>query len=531
MQREMGMRASRVVGLTAIVAAALGCAAAGPASAAQFTIDSHASSIGPIVTDAAGNGYIAWERAGSGASIPMFCKLSPRATKCAHPVTLALPGGTQSDANSALALYPILGPGKVVWIVTDRYIQDDTVIWTSTNGGASFGAPHDIPSGEQCRIGAPCEDSVPYTDLTGLDDTQPITNSGDTYNGPSSNAGVGQPAVFLQSSHDPGLGWDWDATNVVDQYEPGISEFTFSNAASYVDIVDSALGTTTTGDVVEAYTSDGPPNDAVQYFSYTPSAAHPSVLTATQAGWTGPVSFADSYAPRLADGRSGLFMVSASDPTGKPQSIDLRKWNPNTHSFAAPRRIAGIASAYDGEGGGLGENYDTGELAVAWPTATASGSDLMSLRVSTGGGTHFSPAEDIANVADSYGGFGTARVSIADNGTGFVTFQDSRGLEVADLEPIAAQYSGMHSTGKMLAVPVTCSAPKHPCTAKLLLRLKGITIGQTFSIGAGVTRTLRLKFTPAALKALKHGHPRGTLTLKLSSHGTNLYRLILRPKL
>ena len=528
----MGVRAMRAAGLTAIVAAALGCAAAGPASAAQFTIDSHASSIGPIVTDAAGNGYIAWERAGSGASIPMFCKLSPAATKCAHPVTLALPGGTQSDANSALALFPILGPGKVVWIVTDRYIQDDTVIWTSTDGGASFGAPHDIPSGEQCKVGAPCEDSVPYTGLLGLDDTQPITNNGDTYNGQSVIDGVGQPTVaFLQSSHDPGLGWDWDATDVVDQYEPGVSEFTFSNAASFVDIVDSALGTTATGDVVEAYTSDGPPNDAVQYFSYTPSAAHPSVLDATQAGWTGPVSFADSYAPRLADGRSGLFMLSASDPTGKPQSIDLRKWNANTHSFAAPRRIAGISSAYDGQGGGLGENYDTGELAAVWPTATASGSGLMSLHVSTGGGTHLSPAEDIATVADSYAGFGTARVAIADNGTGFVTFQDARGLEVADLEPIAAQYSGVHSTGKTLAIPVTCSAPKHPCTAKLLLKLKRVTIGQSFSIGAGVTRTLKLKFTRAALKALKHGHPRGTLTLKLSSHGTSLYRLILHPKL
>ena len=213
----MGIRATRAVGLAAILAAALGCAAAGSASAAQFTIDSHASSIGPIVTDAAGNGYIAWERAGSGATIPMFCKLSPGASKCAHPVTLALPGGTQDSANSALALFPILGPGKVVWIVTDRYVQDDTVIWTSTDGGASFGPPHDIPSGQQCRVGAPCQDSVPYTGLTGLDDTQPITESGDTYNRQTYIDGVGQPtAPFLQSSHDPGLGWDWDGPDVID---------------------------------------------------------------------------------------------------------------------------------------------------------------------------------------------------------------------------------------------------------------------------------------------------------------------------
>jgi hypothetical protein len=175
----MRIRGRGTTGTAAIVAMALAGIAAAPASAAdQFTLDAHADSFGPIVTDASGNGYIAWERRhGSAADIPMFCKLAPDATSCAHPIALALPGGGANDENGALALFPILGPGKTVWIVTDRYVRDDTVIWTSTNGGASFGAPYDIPSGEQCLPGAACQEGVQYTDLTGLDDTDPVTSA------------------------------------------------------------------------------------------------------------------------------------------------------------------------------------------------------------------------------------------------------------------------------------------------------------------------------------------------------------------
>jgi hypothetical protein len=522
--------------MAGLAAFALACAAAGTASAAdQFTIDAHAASFGPIVTDSAGNGYVAWEHAnGSGADIPMFCKLAPGAKRCRQPVALGLPGGTSDDYNSALAPFPILGPGDVVWVVTSRYDADDIVIWTSTNGGQTFSAPHDIPSGTICTGGGfPCRDGAPYTDLEGLDDTLAVTNQGDTYDRESYIDGVGQAETpFIQSSSDPGLGFGFAATDVQYIFGPlGVAVFTFGAAGPYVDIEASALGTTTTGDIVEAYTSDAAAVDAVDYFFYTPSAAYPYVFGTGEASWQGPVTLADHYAPRLADGRSGLFMIAGSEPPGKRSAIDVFHWSAATHSFGAAHRIAPLSIS--GSNGGLGENYDTGELAGVWPTETASGAERMDLFLSTDGGASFSPGQEIATVGNSYGGFGTARVAIADTGTGFVTFQDARGLEVADLEPLPTQFTGLHVTGRSLGVPVTCSAPKHACTVALTLKAKHAGRTQTFHLDSGVTHVLKLRLSPALLSVLKSRHTRvrAKLTLKISSPGARVYRLILHPVL
>jgi hypothetical protein len=520
----------------AIFAMALACVSAAPAAAAgQFTLDSHADSFGPIVTDSSGNGYIAWERSDGGAAdIPMFCKLAPDAKSCSHPVALALPGGGD-DANGALALFPILGPGNTVWIVTDRYVRDDTIIWTSTNGGASFGAPYDIPSGQQCLPGAVCQEGVPYTDLTGLDDTDAVTNGGDTYNRQLSLDSLGQPALtFLQSSTNPGLGFDWDGNYVVDQFEPGISEFQFTDAASYIDLQGSALGTTSSGDVVEADTDDGPSPDAVQAFTYTQTAAHPSVLDATQAGFSGPVTFPHSYGPRFADGRAGMFMVTGSDPGGRPASIALRKWDATTHAFGAPTRIGGIASTYAGEAGGLGENVDTGELATAWPTQTAAGADLMTVRLSTDGGTSFTPAQDVATIDDGdEGGFGSVRVAVAGSGSGFVSYEDGRGLQVSDLRPLATQFGTLKLIRGTLRVPVTCAAPAHACTVHASLAAEQQTLTHRFHVGPGATQTLSLSLPAGLLKQIAAATQRvhATLTLTIASPGASVDTLVLHPTL
>lgn len=534
-------RPSSSVGAVVVAAILLACVSAAPASAAdQFTLDAHADSFGPIVTDSSGNGYVAWERRDGGAAdIPMFCKLAPGASACAKPIALALPGGGADDQNGALALFPILGPGNTVWIVTDRYVRDDTVIWTSTNGGASFGPPDDIPSGQICNPGVACEESVPYTNLTGLDDTDAITSSatglGETYNRQLQLDQFGQPELtFLQSSTNPGLGFDWDVTNAAAQFEPGVSEFTFAAAPPYIDLLSSALGTTATGDVVEAYTDDGPTPDSVQAFTYTPTAAHPSVLTATQAGFSGPVNFSHSYGPRMADGRAGMFMVTGSDPSGAPASIDLRKWNPTTHAFAPATRIGPIAAAYSGDAGGLGENIDTGELAAAWPTQTASGADLMTVALSTDGGTTFSPAQDIATIAPGdYGGLGSVRVAVAGSGAGFVSFQDAEGLQVADLRPLVTQYGALKLADGSLRLAITCASPIHPCTVRALLVADTAALSRRFIVGPGATRTLTLTLTPGLLRLIKaSGHPLpGLLTLSITSPGTTVDTLVLHPKL
>jgi hypothetical protein len=92
------------------------CARAGAAD--QFTIDPTPDSFGAVVTDTADNGYVAWEHVGTGgvADQPMFCKLAPAASRCAHPFSLSLPGAGAGAQSNALQLFPILGPGSTVWV-------------------------------------------------------------------------------------------------------------------------------------------------------------------------------------------------------------------------------------------------------------------------------------------------------------------------------------------------------------------------------------------------------------------------------
>ncbi|HEX7280274.1 MAG TPA: hypothetical protein VF255_11725 [Solirubrobacterales bacterium] len=121
------------------VAAAFALAALPAASAANnlFTIDPNPVSDGHVITDAAGNAYVAWIGDGVGAAIEpvKFCKIAPGGT--CSPITLPIPGGT-SISDSAAAAIPVFGPGGTVYVVAPRYAQNDLFFFTSTNGGASF---------------------------------------------------------------------------------------------------------------------------------------------------------------------------------------------------------------------------------------------------------------------------------------------------------------------------------------------------------------------------------------------------------
>ena len=86
----------------------------------------------------------------------MFCRLAPAARRCTQPVKLALPGAAAGDEADANQLFPILGPGSTVWVVTSRYVLNDTLIWTSTDGGRTFSGAYEIPYRPECFF-SPCE--------------------------------------------------------------------------------------------------------------------------------------------------------------------------------------------------------------------------------------------------------------------------------------------------------------------------------------------------------------------------------------
>jgi hypothetical protein len=504
-------------------------------AANQFTIDPNPDSFGAVVTDSAGNGYVAWEHLGTAgaADTPMFCKLAPGARRCTDPIALSLPGGgglagggpLSGDELNALQLFPILGPGSVVWVVTSRYVANDTVIWTSTDGGLTFGPPHEIPYYPVCDT-TPCllpDLSVSYAGLTDIDDALPVTRDYATYNRQVEST---PPSVYwLESSNNPGLGFNLDDTGELYGGGAGATEFVFGNTGGG-GVGGSALGTTSVGEVVEAYWLDSsPPKLAYYYFREPPT----PVPISPQDGWAGPVTVATGYLPRLADGTAGLFMLS-EDSVGhaaQPSLVQIRSYSTTSHSFGPPHTLASNgagAAANLFVGGGLAENYDTGELAAVWPDFSDTGTSVMRLYLSSDGGSRFSAAQDVATIGSAYAGFDNARVAIADNGTGFVTFQDASGLEVADLAPLGVQYARLklHKHFR-LELPVTCQAPKGRCKASASVKVKGTVIaGGHRYVPAGQTSSLRLELSAQgrALFAAAHGHLKAVLELTITHPGT-----------
>lgn len=516
----------RIRALTAVLAGAsmaiTGLLSSSTAFAAdQFTLDSGTSTFGAVVTDPAGNGYIAWEHGGTGGApdTPMFCKLPPGATKCAHPITLALP--SPGDIyGSADQVFPILGPGSVVWVVTSRYVRSDTLIWTSGDGGRTFGSPYVIPYIPSCDSQPPgCVESYSYADLTDGDDMLPVTPSYQTYNRQLYLTSGGQPSVyFLESSNNPGLGFNIDNTNETRGGPPGATQFTFSNPGGG-GVGGSALGTTASGDVVEAYWVN-PDNPKLGYYSFNHPNPNP---IAPQGGWSAPTIIGGGQYPRMADGAAGMFMLSLDSvgSSSTPSVVDIRRWNETTHTFEGPLQLQKHGGSLSG---GLGENYDTGELAAVWAQES---SGLMRLYLSTDGGKKFAPAEDIATVGASYGSptLDNARVAIGDNGTGFVTFVDARGLEVADLFPISSQYRKLRVHKGKAAVTVTCPAPKGKCRIKMTLTSKklGKVASRKLKLAAGTTKTFNLNVSALAKPV------RATLAIVIRLPGGSTHTITSRP--
>ena len=181
-----------------------------------------------------------------------------------------------------------------------------------------------------------------------------------------------------------------------------------------------------------------------------------------------------------------------------------------------------------GPAGGLGENYTTGEVAAVWPDV-AGETHQLSLYISTDGGTHFSNAQDIAHISSGYADWDNARVALAPNGEGFITWEDDSGLHVANLEPQATPYARLlvHHRS-LIKLEVTCESPKATCIAAAIIKVKGTVIAVGHGVvPSGTTTTLpvRLNATGRALLKSAHGHLHATLHLSITDPGGSTERL------
>jgi hypothetical protein len=386
----------------------------------------------------------------------MFCKI-PRGGTCTSPVTLPLAGSTESE-NAPVAAYPVLGAiAGTVYVVAPRYVKEDTMIWTSTNGGASFSGP---------------TSALQFADGT---------NVGDVLRNPLAAATAGSPTAD---------GIDVASYNT----EVGFSET--GNFGKPFKLrfkgdpngQNSTLGFTAAGEPVEAYWN----------LLSTPYHLEYNYLNSPGAGeeknWTKPELVGNGYGPRLAGGPAGLFLFSTDEPGGggQPTVLNVRRFNESTHTFGAPTTVATIAATVGGlfTSGGFYENPDNGHLYVIEPLFSSS--SVMRLWESTDGGASFHGERDIANIG---GGFeGPPRIAVADDGGGWVTWKDEHGLQVADLNiPYVPPY----------VPPVVVKAPPPPPPANI-----------TASVSVeGTSLTLS---TPN--KCIKSGVVPSSLAFKYPSH-------------
>jgi hypothetical protein len=525
---------------------------AGPAAAANlFTLDPGADSMGPVAVDAGGNGYAAWLHKSSPGDTVMFCKFASSARSCAHPIVL---GVTLSLASAVTSTpFPVLGPGSIVYVVAPSYDTDQMVMWESTNGGASFGAPWvagaAIGSGLTyvCQVGTNLDDVLPFNAYGGqYDPSQGLTTLGSG----ASNI------EFEMSSSNPYVNWTFafygqgcvvpqeampTPGKIPDQYFP-FGEGAFGSQEASLGWVSGGPGAcplSALGDEVEAFEGDHVSPPTVRFFHYSAPSGPCSVtgknLGPSGAGnWTNSGVVTQGAFPRLAGGADGLFMLSGDavkEGSSQPTAVDVRHYDLASHSFGAPQRLAVVANedfATGGPAGGLGENYTTGEVAAVWPNV-AGDTGQMSLYISTDGGARFSSAQDIAQIQPGYAILDNARVALAANGGGFVTFEDSGGLHVADLTTLAAPYKRLtvhHPSTLELAV--TCESPKAPCKASATVKVKGTTIATGhLSVPPGGTSTLllHLNATGRALLAAAHGHLKAILHLTITDPGASPERL------
>lgn len=362
---------------------------AGSAAANDLaTLDANPTSNGNVVEDAAGNAYVAWtSRSAAGADVPKFCRIAPGGP-CA-PISFAVPGGAIVDG--AAGAFPVLGPGSTVHVVAPRYVRNDVLVWTSTDGGNSFGPVNEINF---------------YSSKT---------NPTDVFL---------QGSTFLIGAYNAGLGFSTAETGggggALSFAEPGVG-----------GVASSSMGLAGTNPVIAYWNISGPPYPLL-FYRYKGAGSPNSELN-----WEGPVKVADGYEPVLAGGPGGLFMASQDYSGGQyPSAINLRRFEGS--GFGPPRTLANDATTDLFVGGAIAQSPSGNRLAVAWPgTRAADGASVMRLFSSADGGATFTESH-VSRIGDAFAINSNADLATNDAGVGWLVYRDGGGLRLADLTPIAA---------------------------------------------------------------------------------------------
>jgi hypothetical protein len=388
-----------------------------------FTLDSSPDGRAGVAVDSAGTGYFAWEHKVSGTSDETrFCKLA-RGGSCTSPIILATPplNPAPYDSVDVSAAFPVLGAGSTVYVVGPRFVAGDVVVWTSTDGGATFG-----PAAQATQSGA----------YSGTNPTDVLMTGGD----------------FFVSSHNPGLNF-----TAVPPGSPPATGADLTPAGGLTNITGSSLGLANggSGNPVEAFSmANGSQPQTLEFRSYS-GTGDPN----DAANWSAPAQVATGTMPSLAGGPKGLFLSSQDAANGTYTPVRVRKYTPGS-GFGAPVTLQTDTS--NDNAGSIFQTPGSGQLLVAWQGIRRSdGGTAVHLYRSIDGGATFANVGDVAEGSPNYAIYPESiRVAAADDGQGFVSFVDYGGgqqvLRVADLAPIPELTLGAASvTGSTITASVT----------------------------------------------------------------------------